>query len=476
MSRVLLITTAFEREHPCRAGGERYSGYTTPTGLLAIAAVLERAGHEVVLVDPQLQEDYEQKIYAQVNKGVLFVGMSVFVGLNILNARDVSRQIKSYSPETKVIWGGPLATSSPKLCFDSACVDYIVRGMGEETIVKVADALSKQDDVSDVPNLCSKKDGEVIVKDIYYFQGDLDELPYPDLTLLEEGIRKIGSIPIFSSRGCPRNCAFCYNNTFNGRKKWYGRSGDNVLNEMEHWTEVFGMAKFYFADDNFLVNTKRACYILDEVKKRGYTINAVIGHLNDYKPEIVDKIVAAGVEMVQFAIESASERIQKLLNKPIKLKKAINMLKCFTELGIEKISTNFMFGLPSETDNDIIKNLRMACEIRDINPKIRIVPYVYMPQPQDDIMPIFPEYYKAIDFSFDSLCTVDTCPNRTRYLSPAMRPWMTKEDIEFYLDLVLAWFYHFDHVVREDQKMKIEDVYRSNQRLASLFRDIPMPS
>ncbi len=475
MSRVLFITTAFEREHPCRAESEKYGGYTVPTGLLAVSAALEKAGYEVVIIDPQIQKDYEQRIREQVNKGVLFVGMSVFLGLNILNARDLSRQIKSYSPETNIVWGGPLATASPKLCLDSACVDYIVRGMGEETIVRVADKLSKHSDVSDIPNLCSRKNGEVIVKDIYYFRGDLDELPYPDLTLLGEAIRNMGSIPILSSRGCPRNCAFCYNNTFNGRKKWYGRSGDNVLDEMQHWAEVFGMTNFHFVDDNFLVNTKRACYILDRVSERGYTINAVIGHLNDYKPEVVDKIMAAGVRSVQFATESASKKIQKLMNKPIDIRKAVNLLKRFAELDIEKIKTNFMFGLPTETDDDILKNLRVACEIRDINPRIRIIPYVYTPQPQDDIMPLFPEYYKAVDFSFESLCTVDLSPNRTRYLSPAMRPWMSKEDVEFYLDLVLAWFYHFDHVVRGDQEIEIADIYRRDQRLASLFRDVSMP-
>ncbi len=72
--------------------------YQSPTGLLAVAAAMEKAGYEVILIDPQLQKDYEQKIHEEVNKGVLFAGMSVFVGLNILNARDLSRQIKSYSP------------------------------------------------------------------------------------------------------------------------------------------------------------------------------------------------------------------------------------------------------------------------------------------------------------------------------------------------------------------------------------------
>jgi radical SAM superfamily enzyme YgiQ (UPF0313 family) len=453
---------------------EKYSRIESPFGLLAIASPLIRNGYEVILIDPRLDNKYLKKINKYLSENVAFVGMTTFMGFNILNAVKLSSHIKRVSPSTPIVWGGPLATSSPELCFQDTAVDYIVMGMGEETVVKVAERLSNKKDATELPNVSSHINNRIIIKDKFFFQGDLDAIDYPELTLWKDGIQKVGSVPILTSRGCPRNCSFCYNSTFVGRKKWYSRTAKNVQNEMDYWSNIFGINTFHFIDDNFLVNTKRAHHILKNSIEKNYKITQILGHLNDYKAEIVE-LISGHIEHVGFSIESASPRIQRLLNKIIDLQKALSMFKYFSEKGIKTINTNFMFGFPTETDEDILANIKMACEIRSINSKIRMVPYVYTPQPKDDLITSFKEYYDKINFTIDILSTIDFAPNRSNYLAHEIRPWMTRDDIKFYLDLVLAWFYHFDYVVREDQGIDIESIYKSNKRLANLFRDVPMP-
>jgi|TARA_B100000315_G_scaffold154576_1_gene143111 radical SAM superfamily enzyme YgiQ (UPF0313 family) len=464
MGQVLLINASFPRD-----GLKIYSKLSPPMGLLTIAAQLEETGYGVRLIDPQIEDNYKDKIEIELKDKPIFVGMTVFMGKNILNAVEISKYIKRRSPNTPIVFGGPLATSSPEICFDNAPVDYIVMGVGEYTSVELARTLENGEDATSLPHI-STREGRNI-KDGYFFNQDIDQLKFPRLDLWEEGVRRMGKIPIMTSRGCPRNCAFCYNNTFIGRKKWFGRSGENVLEEMDYWAEHFRKDKFYFIDDNFLVQSKRACYILEKTIEKKYKINQILGSLYDFTPEVLN-CITEDVHHVGFSIESASPKIQKLISKVLSLERAMNLFVFLTEKGIDMITTNFMFGFPEETDEDVRANIEMAVKIREVNKNIRSQPRIYSPQPGDDILSKL-EYFNEFVFSIEELSTIDRAPNRSMQLSGEIRPWMSKEDLEFYLDLVLVWFYHFDYVVRDDQDIDVEGILKRNKRLAKLFKNVP---
>lgn len=469
MDKIILINTSFYEHH---IGA--YSKLSPPLGLLSIASPLLKSGFEVKLIDPQIETDYLKRLEREIEHSTLFVGMTTFMGTNIINALEISHWIKERADQIPIVWGGPLATSSPSICFRDSPVDYIAMGMGEKTVVDLAKALNKNGNALSVPHVSSHIAEEMILKEVYCFTGNLDDIDYPELRLWDDGIKKMGVIPILSSRGCPRNCAFCYNNTFIGRKKWYPRSEENVINEMEHWHSSYGINEFYFVDDNFLVNTKRACNILKESLKRGFKFDRMGGHLNDYKPELLEYIIGF-IRQVGFSIESASPRIQKLINKKIDLDKALDLFGYFSINNVEEITTNFMFGFPKETLDDIQANIETAYRIREINNRIRIIPFIYSAQPKDDIIPNFPEVREEIEFTLENLSTVDLAPNRSNYLSADTRPWMNEDDIRFYLDLILVWFYHFDYKVRASQEIDIESICEKNQKLAKLFQNVPMP-
>lgn len=470
MFKIILINASFQESNL-----KGFTKFSSPLGLLTIATSLIREGYEVVLIDPQIQQDYLSRIERESLQRPLFVGMTTFMGTNLKNAIMISERIKKIDNHIPVVWGGPLATSVPKICLDTKVVDYVFMGRGEETIVPFARALEKGDDFHGLPVACSGRAIQKISNTARTFNGNLDELPYPQFQLWEEGIKQMGYIPIFSSLGCPRSCAFCINSILVGRKRWYPRSADAVLNEMTYWHEHFKMNVFNFLDDNFLVDTKRACQILEQSAARDFRISHIGGNVADYKPEILSRIAGSRINSVGFSIESASSKIQKMINKPVNLSRVIELFKFFSDNNIKGLATNFMFGFPSETDKDIRANVEMARKIRDLNPTIRMIPYVYTPQPLDDILPQFPLYQKQVLFTVDNLSRVDFAPNRSQYLSPELRPWMTQKDIHFYLNLILVWFYHFDYVVRNSQQIDVEAILLKDSRLAQVFRDVPMP-
>jgi radical SAM superfamily enzyme YgiQ (UPF0313 family) len=396
------------------------------------------------------------------------------MGSNIINAVRLSRLIKEISPKTPVVWGGPLATSSPEICFLQAPVDYIAMGMGEESAVLLADRLRETGRADGLENVSSHIDGTMIIKDKYFFSGELDDLPYVSLENSPARVYRDRKIPLLSSRGCPRSCAFCYNSTFAGSKKWYYRSAGSVLDEMGHWASHFGLNSFYFIDDNLLVNPGRAQAILEGATSRGYSIEAVRGHIGDYSDDLLE-IIARSVDKLSFSIESASPRIQGLINKSINMEKARRLFGYFTGKGVKTLTTNFMFGFPSETDDDISANIQAAVELRALSRNLRMVPYIYTPQPGDTLMRSFEAYLAKINFTLDNLSTSDFAPNRTKYISHELRPWMSGKDIEFYLNLVLVWFYHFDPVTRQSQFIDVPAIMRSDDRISRLFAGVREP-
>ena len=465
-NNVLLINTSF-RKNPATG----YSTFGPPMGLLAIASSLKTHGYSVQLIDPQIDPDYLNRLRSAIEKKQLFIGMSTYLGENIKHAVELSQIIKSEQPNVSLIIGGPLASSIPEIFFKEMPVDYIVMGSGEVTVVELADALKMSTDPRVIPYISYVADGKVTIGKMPLFEGDLDDLPQPDFEFWEKGIPILKSIPIITSRGCKRGCAFCYN-TFTGKGAYFLRSPENVINEMEHWSRRFNINKFRFFDDNFLLDPQRALAILDEMAKRKWKAERLFGHLNEFD-NISPEQLSATVEQIIICIESASPRIQKILNKRLDLEKALNLIKRITALKIQFV-TAFMFGLPTETDEDIRLSIELAKRIRMIEKSIISMCYIYAPQPKDAIVRRHLAPDQHIDFSLDAVSEVEVVPvPPDNKVDLRLRPWMNSDDQDFYLDFVQVWQYHFANY--RDPNFDLDDIYLRNERVRNLFRNISPP-
>lgn len=465
MNNVLLINTSFRKNH-----ASQYSSFGPPMGLLSIASSLKTNGYTVELIDPQTDTDYLDRLQMALANTPLFVGMSTYLGENIKHAVELSQLIKSEKPNVPLVLGGPLASSIPEVFFSQMPVDYIVMGPGEATIVKLADALSMSEDPRTLSNLSYRRDDKVTVGDMYIFEGCLDDLPLPAIEDWGKGIATMANIPIITSRGCHRGCAFCYN-TFTGIRKYYLRSPESVINEMERWSSRFNISTFQLFDDNFLLDPHRALTILDEMAKRKWKVERLFGHLDEFD-HVAPEQLAAAVKWIVMCIESASPRIQKLLNKPLDLEKALDVIARITAQKIGFV-TAFMFGLPTETDEDIRLSIQLAERIRNIDKKAISMCYIYAPQPKDAIVKrLDPD--KHINFSLDALSEVEVVPvPPDNKIDLRLRPWMNSEDQVFYLDFVQVWQYHFAN--RQDPNFDLSSIFSRNERVRNLFSNISPP-
>ncbi|MBU2639492.1 MAG: B12-binding domain-containing radical SAM protein, partial [Nanoarchaeota archaeon] len=198
------------------------------------------------------------------------------------------------------------------------------RGLEARTIVGGIHASMLPDDVSNdfdqvFVGECDKKtllgilSGEIVDKVIHgHPLENLDELPFPDFTLIKDRSQK-GSIPVMTSMGCPHDCEFCSVVPMFGRKV-RTRSSENLLEELKQYKE----GNIFFVDDNFTANPKRLESLLDDMIASGFSrpwsaqSTVRIGK----RPNLAAKMKQAGCWMGYFGFEGVTDEALRALGKP----------------------------------------------------------------------------------------------------------------------------------------------------------------
>ena len=109
---------------------------TAPLGILAVATPLLRAGFQVVIIDSTITPNYKQRVLQEV-KDAICLGVSLVTGPMIRETVEIARAIKDWNPEFPVILGGWHPSLLPDQTLASSCVDYVVRGQGEDALLEL---------------------------------------------------------------------------------------------------------------------------------------------------------------------------------------------------------------------------------------------------------------------------------------------------------------------------------------------------
>lgn len=89
--------------------------------------------------------------------------------------------------------------------------------------------------------------------------------------------------------------------------------------------------------------------------------NGIRGDLMD--SELIEKLRDAGTYMITYAVETANERLQKLLRKDLNLQRVSEAIETTYEKGVIPAGF-FMLGIPTETREEMENTIRYACASR----------------------------------------------------------------------------------------------------------------
>ncbi|MBS3801760.1 MAG: cobalamin-dependent protein [Candidatus Thermoplasmatota archaeon] len=349
--RILLIK-------PSGRHGLSFAFDIIPTGLEYIAAYVEDVVDEVNIIDLEMEPKPIQKTvekYLNILKPDL-VGISMSATEHS-EGLQIARFAKNKDITT--VLGGYHPTAVPDELLSHPQVDIIVRGEGEH----IMHELITKGDAKCVNGVSYKEGKEIIHNPNQEFIEDLDSFPFPARhlrrytyhnTLMQDRKHDV----LTTSRGCWGRCSFCCEPHMSNSHQRY-RSPENVIDE------IFEIVKFHnekplsieVTDPHFMGNPKlveRFCDILSEndldirfgVKVRP---DSIAKH-----PEIVRKMIAAGIEGFEMGIESPNMKdinsTSKGLKTDVHVKAANNIRKWGGSAG-----GTFVIGLPEQTEDEILK-------------------------------------------------------------------------------------------------------------------------
>jgi hypothetical protein len=166
-----------------------------------------------------------------------------------------------------------------------------------------------------------------------------------------------------TSRGCPFLCTYCF--TFGGKTVRL-RSAKRVFAEMDAlWTKR-GVRDFYFVEDIFNVDKRRAqelCALILAGRRewRLYFVNGLRADLMDRA--LVNDLAAAGAVWITYAVETVNPRLQKMVKRSMNLEKAREMINYTQDKGLA-VNVNTMFGFPTETAAEAQETLDWLAGLR----------------------------------------------------------------------------------------------------------------
>lgn len=278
----------------------------------------------------------------------------------------ISKKIKEISPDIYIVFGGPQAdVSAYDTLNEIPWVDFCCRGEGETTVYPLFSALLNNKDYSNINSLTYRdRHGNIVENPVAPLIEDLDSLPYTDYSLvpkkaIDYAIDNDLAAPIDVGRGCPFNCAYCSTSIF-WQRKFRIKSADRIINEMLKINETFGISNFKFAHDLFTANKRNVLEFTNKLKASGKDFKwACSSRVDTLDEETIVAMAENGMGAIFIGIESGSERMQKLMNKNLKIKDIINTVSTLLKHDI-KVTASFMYGLPEETEEDLEKTLQLV--------------------------------------------------------------------------------------------------------------------
>ena len=343
-------------------------------GLGYIAACLRKAGFSVKLINFEIDPDRSDSFFEEITKDKPhFVGFTTSFE-TISSVLSLCQKMKERNSTIHICLGGHHATFCADAILEkNPCIDSIVRGEGEITIVELASSLTIGRPLQNIKGLCYRE-GENIVKNLPRENiQDLDQIPFPERDNLvsysfSHGVPSNG-ILVLSSRGCYGRCSFCSVASFYrlaGRSSWRPRSAENFVDEIEYLNSKFGAVAFSISDDTFICpamgSKQRAHKIASEIIHRDlgvlFSCSFRIDSLNPYDQDdiqLLRHLQKAGLFSVYLGLESGCPKELKVYQKGITLKKVHQLLMVFRELGIP-VEVGFIMFNPYSTVSTIITN------------------------------------------------------------------------------------------------------------------------
>jgi anaerobic magnesium-protoporphyrin IX monomethyl ester cyclase len=309
-------------------------------------------------------------------------------------------ELKRANPALQTIVFGSHPTFLPRYTLAHEGVDIAVRHEPEFILRDLCREMRDGGGLSgyrrEVRGIAYRGDGQIQLAPQYPFIDDLDELPFPDVTMLPPHIdyynplvRRMPYMTTSTSRGCPGKCTFCTAPYFDGLKVRF-QSAEYVVREVEYFL-AHGFREVYFRDDTFFVHKKRDREICRQIVERRLDVTWIANaRVNMIDKEMMELAREAGCHTLKLGVESGVQEILDNVRKGYRVEQAYQVFRWAKEAGLNT-HAHVMLGMPGDSLETVNRTIQVVKELEPATATFGIcTPYPGTPL-FEDVAKVYPE-------------------------------------------------------------------------------------
>ena len=262
--------------------------------------------------------------------------------------------------------GGPVITTNPRP-YDKI-FDFMIIGDGEDVFIEVLEILKQRDDKITCLKKLSKLEGIYvpnITKKVKKRTADLKNVIFTPILSDKSYFKNTFIIEL--QRGCMNRCAFCTASYLNLPFRSYPY--EQIIEAIETGLKYTNKIALLGAQISAHPDFDKIINYLKEKMESGQNIELGISSLRaaSITSKLVQTLVLGGQKTSTIAIEAASERLRKYINKNLSTEQILNAVKICRENGLTGLKIYSMLGIPTETQEDVEEFVNLAKKIKSEN-------------------------------------------------------------------------------------------------------------
>jgi radical SAM superfamily enzyme YgiQ (UPF0313 family) len=294
---------------------------------------------------------------------VKLVAISVSADTQLVAAMTAAKLVRELRPDVHVVMGGNFATRmvtrwrEPHPFF--GLVDSFVLYEGEEALPALCERLFG-DGCPDVPGLVEPR-GEAL-----HVQPSrpvpLDSIPSADFSgmPLERYFAPGPVLPTFASRSCLWKCAFC--SIPFASNKFRARTGEQVLDDIEHQMARHGARYFMFVDEIMTIRSLHEVSDALIAREAGIFWYGETRFAPGLTSELARKLYRSGCRRLNLGLESYNQRVLDLMDKGTRIADVDRNVDALLDAGVP-INLFAILGFPGETAEETAATVRFAEDV-----------------------------------------------------------------------------------------------------------------
>jgi hopanoid C-3 methylase HpnR len=304
-----------------------------PLGLELVAAAVRQAGHEVALID--LQVESHRAFFGWVDRwrpDVILLSCNYLA--NVPEIVDLAKAARAKLPRAVICVGGHSASfiAGALLEHGEGAIDCVIRGEGEAAIPPLLTAIAAGSDLAAVPGAVTVEGSGPAPG----FVNSLDDL-LPARDLLRHRRKYFLGVldpcaSIEFSRGCPWDCSFCSAWTFYGRS-YRVMSPERIVEDLESIRQP----GVFIVDDVAFIQERHGMELGEAIARAGIKKRYYLETRGDVllrNKEVFKFWQKLGVAYMFLGLEAIDEEGLLKYRKRVPLGRNFEALECARSLGV----------------------------------------------------------------------------------------------------------------------------------------------